>query len=153
MAITFKLKLEKPCVEWKGCTTRSGHGIRYYAPTDKSEMVHRVAYAEANCLTMDDIKGVIIRHKCDNPGCIEPTHLLAGTQADNMRDMMERHRNHNINGEANPYAKLTADHVREIKRRLAEGHSQVEIAAHFNIKKAAVNHIKSGRNWSWLSAD
>lgn len=34
--------------------------------------------------------GAIIRHFCDNPLCINPTHLEPGTQADNMRDLQER---------------------------------------------------------------
>lgn len=33
-----------------------------------------------------------IRHTCDNPRCINPEHLIAGTQADNMRDMDSRGR-------------------------------------------------------------
>jgi hypothetical protein len=39
-------------------------------------------------------KGLIIRHKCDNPACINPLHLDIGTVQDNHNDMKERGRNY-----------------------------------------------------------
>lgn len=37
-------------------------------------------------------EGLVIRHKCDQPRCVEPEHLLVGTYADNERDKHERNR-------------------------------------------------------------
>lgn len=34
----------------------------------------------------------VIRHKCDNPACINPSHLEIGTQKDNMKDAEKRNR-------------------------------------------------------------
>lgn len=34
----------------------------------------------------------VVRHTCDNPRCINPAHLLAGTQQDNMQDRLSRGR-------------------------------------------------------------
>lgn len=34
----------------------------------------------------------IARHSCDNPRCINPEHLVIGTQQDNVQDMMDRGR-------------------------------------------------------------
>ena len=34
----------------------------------------------------------VVRHTCDNARCIEPTHLVGGTQTDNMADCAERNR-------------------------------------------------------------
>lgn len=35
---------------------------------------------------------LVVRHKCDNNPCIEPTHLELGTQGDNIRDAFARGR-------------------------------------------------------------
>lgn len=36
--------------------------------------------------------GMVARHTCDNPSCVEETHLLEGTQSDNMQDALARGR-------------------------------------------------------------
>jgi hypothetical protein len=36
--------------------------------------------------------GEVVRHTCDNPGCINIAHLICGSYADNMADMHERNR-------------------------------------------------------------
>lgn len=36
--------------------------------------------------------GLVVRHRCDNPPCGDIEHLLLGTQADNVADMIERDR-------------------------------------------------------------
>ena len=40
------------------------------------------------------LAGMIIRHRCDNPACINPLHLRSGTQKDNIQDMMRKGRGH-----------------------------------------------------------
>lgn len=36
--------------------------------------------------------GMVIKHKLDNPQCINPEHLSMGTQCENMREMINRNR-------------------------------------------------------------
>jgi hypothetical protein len=149
MTIIIKPKLTKPCAICQWTKDKDGYGRRKYR--GKKELAHRVAYAEANGLTMADIKGVVIRHKCDNPPCIEPTHLLAGTNLDNIRDKMQRGHTDYNKGDANPRAKLTDDQVRTIKQRLAEGSQNKVLAAEYGINCATISGIKHGKNWSHVN--
>src|SRR5688572_11551852 len=75
------------CWEWRG-TKISGYGYIY---VDRHTRVraHRIVYQ----LTNGPIPaGLVVRHKCDNPACCNPSHLLLGTAADNNRDAIERNR-------------------------------------------------------------
>jgi transposase len=146
MAITFKLKLEKPCVLCTCYTDKDGYGRRPFH--GKAEQAHRVAYAEAHGLSMDDIRGLHIRHKCDNPPCIEPTHLLAGTNDDNVRDKVERRRM--PRGEKHHRSKLLLEQVIAIRQRFAEGVIAKDIAKEYDVSKGAVDAIKYGHAWAWV---
>ena len=54
--------------------------------------LHRLVFAEKLGCGLDGINGVVVRHTCDNPRCINPEHLIGGTRADNNRDRVERNR-------------------------------------------------------------
>ena len=45
----------------------------------------------------------VVRHSCDNRKCVNPDHLIYGTQADNIADMVGRQRG--LVGELNNSAK------------------------------------------------
>lgn len=65
----------------------------------------------------------VVRHTCDNPRCINLEHLVAGTQADNMRDMRERGRAGDCRnfGSANGRTVLTGQEVAEIRASYRRG--------------------------------
>lgn len=74
------------CWIWTGSHTRAGYGQTSYMGEHMT--CHRVAYALAN----DGELPPVVRHRCDTPLCVNPTHLIPGTQEDNMRDMNLRGR-------------------------------------------------------------
>lgn len=78
------------CVEWTGARGRGGYGVRSFE--GKFWRVHRLAWTQAHGPIP---KGLVIRHKCDNPPCYNPDHLILGTHADNVRDKIERGRHPN----------------------------------------------------------
>lgn len=106
---------------------------------------HRAAYCRANGVGLDDIKGLVVRHTCDNPRCINPEHLLLGNASDNMQDR-ERGR-HSVAGEGNPAARLTRDDVDEIRRLASLGVNQVTIAQRFSIRQGYVSKIVNKVVW------
>lgn len=83
----------------------------------------------------------VVRHSCDNGLCVNPAHLLPGTQADNVRDMIER-RGPNITN-----LKLTGEDVAKIRELLITGESHRVIARSFNISRPNVSLINTRKIW------
>lgn len=124
------------CWLWTASKYHFGHG------QFGNKKAHRVSYEWVNGPIP---KGLCILHRCDVPACVNPAHLWLGTKTDNNRDMHRKSRAANINGENNPFSKLTDEQVREIRR--AEG-TQRAIARLYGISQSLVFDIKSRRRWS-----
>ena len=78
-----------PCWVWRGARNSDGYGV-VRDDEGKLTLVHRIALATALGRTL--AAGEVSRHRCDNRPCARPKHLRAGTQADNVADMIERGR-------------------------------------------------------------
>ena len=78
---------ENDCWPWSGICDEHGYG-RVIFMTSKVK-AHRVSY-EMRYGPIPD--GLLVRHKCDNPNCVNPNHLELGTQKDNANDMSKRGR-------------------------------------------------------------
>lgn len=78
---------ETPCVEWGGARNAQGYGVMPKA-VHGSRLAHRAALAEKLGRAVQGVS----RHTCDNPPCVNPDHLVEGTQADNVADAVERGR-------------------------------------------------------------
>lgn len=74
---------------WLWNAARDSHGYGQLRITGGHLQAHRVSYE----LAIGQIPpGLHVRHRCDNPPCVNPLHLEVGTQSDNMRDCVERGR-------------------------------------------------------------
>lgn len=80
------------CWEWVGSdVNRHGYGrfITYVHGKRVRHLAHRYALTLSGvALSGEDV----VLHSCDNPPCVNPSHLSVGTQAENIRDMIGRGR-------------------------------------------------------------
>lgn len=103
---------------------------------------HRLSWMIANGPIPD---GMVIRHRCDVTGCVNPKHLELGTQDDNIADMIGRKR-HTI-GERNRHAKFTAEQVMAIR---AMDEPDAVIAKRLGVWATTIRDIRIGKKWKHL---
>ena len=109
------------------------------------EAAHRVAYWHANGPFAQEL---LICHTCDNPPCVNPKHLFAGTSQDNVNDRGEKNRQ--ARGDNLGTGKLKEVQVHEIRKLLATKLTHKEIGAKYGVSRHAITDINSGRKWGWL---
>lgn len=130
-----------------GCFVCTSHklnkdGYPTYTVHKKKWLMNRFIYTE---MFGEIPKGLIIRHKCDNPSCINPEHLETGTIADNNRDSVERGRN--AKGSKHPNSILNEDLVKEIKLLILDGKSNKELSERYKIDHRIISNIRHERRW------
>jgi hypothetical protein len=93
----FPMMDDRGCWEWVGAN-KEGYGIVGFWDSKKkitrTVKAHRISWELKNgpIPKLAGIHGGVIRHTCDNRSCVNPNHLLLGTQADNVKDQVERGR-------------------------------------------------------------
>jgi hypothetical protein len=84
----------------------------------KTRSIHRIAYE----LWVGEIPdGHLIRHKCDERSCINPTHLETGLAQDNYNDMVERGRRRTPKGDEHYETKIPSSKFKEIFDKYNKG--------------------------------
>lgn len=76
------------CWNWNGGRHSFGYGKVFIKGQEYN--THRLMYSLA--FPDVDITGLNVCHHCDNPPCINPMHLYAGTQSENIQDCVKRGR-------------------------------------------------------------
>lgn len=94
-------------------------------------------------------KGILVRHTCDNRPCVNPDHLVLGTQLDNMADCVERRRI--AIGERQGLAVMTEQRVRDLREQHAAGATQTALAADFGISIATASQIVRRVTWKHVA--
>ena len=77
---------------WMGRTNNQGYATVHHT-YPKTVSLHRLAYAKANGMDIDDIPaGMLVRHGCDVRCCVSPDHLSLGPPHENIHDAIRRGR-------------------------------------------------------------
>lgn len=137
-----RVEMGPGCWEWQAARGVQGHG--QFAISKKNRVyAHRYSwefhYGPIPC-------GMVVRHRCDNPPCVNPDHLVLGTQLENIQDAVSRSRTRR--GERSGVAKLTDQAVAEIRRRFVR-HSPRrtnarDLAPEFGVSPSHIRAIAAG---------
>jgi len=127
------------CWEWQGSFS-NGYGIvKGYKHSLREFKAHRLSYKIFNGYIP---RGMQVCHRCDNRKCVNPKHLWAGTQQDNLVDAAKKGRK---------AEKLTNAQVLEIRELWATGnYFQKPLARMFNIRQQTVSDIVNRRRRQYV---
>lgn len=118
------------CWEWTGYRDNNGYG-RF-----DGKLAHRKSYQ----LYSGEIGAFHVCHRCDNPCCVNPSHLFLGTMRDNVNDALKKGR---------PWGRkpeLSNEDYLEIKSLLRANHlTQEGIALKFGVSKQLISKIHNGK--------
>jgi hypothetical protein len=76
------------CRNWLGHKNPKGYGEVSWK--GKQLRAHRIAWMLSTNRPIPP--GMVVMHACDNPSCVEPTHLMMGTTRSNNYDMLRKGR-------------------------------------------------------------
>lgn len=132
------------CWEWTGAPHGDGYGEFWL--NGKREKAHVAAFI----LSRGRRPKGVVRHRCDNPPCVRFSHVIDGTQAQNVQDMISRGRAAPppiLFGEDNPSAKLSWDDVRTIRLMKNVGVRNQDLATMYLVSHSTVRRIVAGESW------
>lgn len=147
---TLKERVEIYTQRGRGCWTWTGHkdpnGYGRLNVKNKPMLAHRLSY-EVHVGPIP--AGKVLCHRCDNPSCVNPAHLMVGEQADNVADMARkgRARKKGLKGSAHHQALLTEELVRTIR---ASDLSARELSESLGVSKTAIYEVRSRRTWKHI---
>lgn len=149
MSLSNEFRPRKPYEfeDKNGCFVCTSHafgrdGYPIVKRRGKMKRLSHVIYEECFGFLED---GQIILHKCDNPTCVNPEHLRAGTPQENSEDM--KRKNRQARGSKNASAKLTEEDVINIRKMRNGGKTLLQIANKFNVSMANVSDICRRKVW------
>ena len=130
------------CWIWTGNRPDDRYG--HFSVNGATVKAHRWLYERLNGPIPD---GLVVRHHCDNPACVNPDHLAIGTAQQNTADMLSRGRGADRRGERHPLVRLTEDDVRSIRALRAGGATETSLATRFGVGRAQIGKIARRENW------
>lgn len=139
---------EDGCWTWDGPTDDYGYGR--FKHNNKNYRSHRISY-EIHYGPLNDL---CVLHKCDNPSCVNPSHLWAGDRIENNADRHAKGRSARRHpcrrGEKHHRCKITADAARYV---FTSNKPSGILAKELGIDGSSIRSIRRRRSWAHETKD
>lgn len=141
-----KVKKTESCWIWTGAKNAQGYGSAWDIKSKTSIRAHRLSWTMFHGRSIP--KGKLVCHTCDTPSCVKPDHLFLGTQLENMKDMYLKKRNYHVKGSSVNTAKLTKDHVIDIRNKYNTGkYTIVSLGKAYGVAHTNISCIILRKTW------
>ena len=135
------------CWKWSG-KKNNGYGVLSKGVRkDGYFLAHRFSWELHNKQKIPE--GMFVMHKCDNPECTNPEHLMIGTPKENTQDMIAKGRKRVVAplGTENGKSVLNEEKVRFIR---ASDLSHAQLARLLEVSLSCVRGVRIGRTWGHI---
>jgi hypothetical protein len=135
------------CWEWTGATYRFGYG--HFRRKVNNQWIMYKAHRYSYEYYVGEIpKGLCILHSCDNPRCVNPAHLSAGTHKQNTQDATNRGRKSFGRNTAHSWLSFEkAEHMRQFAIDNPDM-LQKDMAQYLGTSTAQLSRILNHKIWS-----
>jgi len=142
----YKIDPSTQCWEWQSARDRRGYGRWRWQ--GKAILAHRFSAQQY----IGSVEGKVVCHKCDNPCCVNPSHLFIGTQQDNVDDMVNKGRDgrgtNPAQGTQANKSNLTEQDVLNIRADTTTSHK--DLAPQYNVTYHSIRHIRTRQTWTHI---
>jgi hypothetical protein len=152
----FTVNAESGCWDWTGPKNKKGYGYisgevngKRHVPAGRHMLAHRVSWLihRGDIPESDSAHGTVVMHKCDNPACVNPDHLVLGSQSDNVKDMIVKGRkvSGTPTGVNHWNASITDPEAIELIRSTVR--NTKALAERFGVHICTIKRIRQGRSY------
>ena len=143
-----KIQILGDCWIWQAARDADGYGMFWF--NGRTQGAHK--FSAEHLAGLDIPKGHCVCHRCDNPSCVNPSHLFTASSADNTRDRHSKGRS--ARGSGVGTSKLTEQQVNEIRQRYKDANGRrgilTELAKEYGTTVTPIWAICHGLGWRHL---
>lgn len=136
-------KVESGCWLWTGTLRPDGYGC--VSVDTKKYLAHRLAFHLWRGFALDSL--LLVLHKCNNKGCVNPAHLYDGTHKDNAIDAVKAGVWVDNSAERSGITKFTWNDVRTMRKLRSEGKTLCALSVQYKCHLNTIWQITNNKRW------